>query len=109
VPPLPKPQVFVAYLNDRAKLAAVTLVTDLRNAGVGARIAFGGRSLKAQLKDADRTGCRFALIIGDDELANNTVILRDLAHSEQAPVPRDELLSSITNVFGDRQAVSPNS
>jgi histidyl-tRNA synthetase len=92
VPPtLAKPEVFVAYLNDAAKRVAVKLVTELRNTGVGARIAFGGRSLKAQMKDADRTGCKVALILGEDELANNTVVLRDLMHSQQRSIPIDDL------------------
>ncbi|MCL5997329.1 MAG: histidine--tRNA ligase [Chloroflexi bacterium] len=101
-PALARPQVFVAYLNEAAKLVAVKLVTDLRNAGVGARIAFGGRSLKAQMKDADRTGCRFALIIGEDELKTNSVILRDLGKSEQASVPMADLQTWVTNLIDVR-------
>jgi histidyl-tRNA synthetase len=102
VPPaLKKPEVFVAYLNDAAKLVAVKLVNDLRSAGIGARIAFGGRSLKAQMKDANRTQCRFALILGDDELANNTVILRDLTKSEQAVIARDQAITSVANAVTD--------
>jgi histidyl-tRNA synthetase len=96
-PALKKPQVFVAYLNDAAKPAAVKLVTDLRNAGIAARVAFGGRSLKAQLKDANRTQSRFALILGDDELANDTVILRDLEKSEQMVVSRGQAIASVAD------------
>ena len=100
VPPaLKKPEVFVAYLNDAAKLVAVKLVNDLRSAGIGARIAFGGRSLKAQMKDANRTQCRFALILGDDELANNTVILRDLTKSEQVVIARDQAIMSVASAI----------
>jgi histidyl-tRNA synthetase len=96
---LKKPEVFVAYLNDAAKLVAVKLVTNLRNAGIGARIAFGGRSLKAQMKDANRTHCRYALILGDDELANNTIILRDLTKSEQLVIARDQIIASVMNAI----------
>ena len=70
-----------------AKKAAVRLVADLRGRGIPARIAFGSRSLKAQMKDADRAGCGVALILGDAELAQGVVLARDLARSEQVSVP----------------------
>ncbi|MCS7061819.1 MAG: histidine--tRNA ligase, partial [Anaerolineae bacterium] len=55
VPPaLPRPRLFVAYQGETAKLAAVTLAARLRLHGIGVRIALDGRSLKAQLRDADR-------------------------------------------------------
>jgi histidyl-tRNA synthetase len=107
VPPaLTKPEVFVAYLNDQAKLEAVKLVNELRMNGIGARIAFGGRSLKAQMKDANRTQCRLALIIGDDELANHTVILRDLGKSEQVVIGIDQTISHVTKAIGPDATVA---
>ena len=94
-PTLQRPAILVAHLNDAARLAAVRLVTKLRQAHIASRIAFGGRSLKAQLRDADRTQCRYVLIFGDQELATNTVILRDLERSEQTTVPIDQVLPII--------------
>lgn len=85
--PIPQPRVFVAYLNAASKAQAISLVNRLRNAEIGARIAFGSRSLKAQLKDADRTNSMLACIIGDDELANGTVVVRNLVRSTQEVVP----------------------
>jgi histidyl-tRNA synthetase len=52
--------------------------TTLRNAGIGADRSYGGRSMKAQMKVADRSGAPFAAIIGEDEVANGEVTLRDL-------------------------------
>jgi histidyl-tRNA synthetase len=54
------------------------LTTALRRAGVAADRAFDGRSMKAQMKAADRSGARFVAIVGDDEVAGNTVTVRDL-------------------------------
>jgi histidyl-tRNA synthetase len=82
-PPLPRPAVFVAYQGDAAKRVAVSLAADLRRAGIGARVAFDGRSLKSQLRDADRAGCQYVAIVGPDEAAAGTVTLRDLAKSDQ--------------------------
>jgi len=54
------------------------LVLELRRAGFAADRAYGGRSAKAQMKQADRSGARFAVIIGDDERAAHTYVVRDL-------------------------------
>lgn len=97
--PLPRPDVFIAYHGDRAKPVAVNLVSQLRTAGIGARIAFGGRSLKAQLKDADRTHCRYVLIVGEDELIAGTVQLRDLAKSEQSAVSMADVTETVRNLL----------
>ncbi len=90
-PALPKPPIFVAYQGESAKRLAVKLASDLRQQGIGARIAFDGRSLKAQLRDADRAGCAYAVIVGDDEVANGSAVLRDLARSEQMSMPVERL------------------
>ena len=58
--------------------AARDLTVELRRAGLRADRAFDGRSLKSQMKAADRSGARVALIVGPDELAAGTVSLRPL-------------------------------
>ncbi len=77
---------------------ALKLVRDLREAGIGALIAFGGRSLKSQLKGADKVGATFALIIGDQELAQGIAVARDLASSQQETVP----LAGVADWLRDR-------
>ncbi len=89
VPALPQPRLFVAYQGDAAKQAAVALASDLRLRGIGARIAFDGRSLKAQFRDADRYGCAYVAVIGPDELAAGSVTLRDLTRSAQQTMTRE--------------------
>ena len=59
---------------------------DLRAAGIGALLAFGGRSLKSQLKGADKAGVAYTLILGDQELADGVVVARDMASSQQETV-----------------------
>jgi histidyl-tRNA synthetase len=71
------------------------LARQLRDNGHSALQDYEGRSMKAQLKAADRFGAKWAVIIGDDELAGQMVTLRDLKGSDQRQVPRDELLQSI--------------
>jgi histidyl-tRNA synthetase len=83
-PALPAPSVQVSPLGEAAQTAAVLLVRDLRVAGIGAVLAFGNRSLKAQLKSADKADLAFALILGEQELAAGTVVVRDMRTSQQS-------------------------
>ena len=73
---------------------ALAITQELRAGGISCDRAWSGRSLKAQMKQADRSGARFAVIVGPDEQAASAVALRDL-HSQdfsaQASIPRSEL------------------
>ncbi len=97
-PPLPAPRVQVLPLGEPARLMGLKLVRDLREAGIGALIAFGGRSLKSQLKGADKVGATYALIIGDQELAQGVAVARDLASGQQVTVP----LAGVADWLRDR-------
>ncbi|MFN3216496.1 MAG: histidine--tRNA ligase [Acidimicrobiales bacterium] len=85
-----------AFVVDMVDGMAATVVTDeLRRAGLGADRSFGGRSVKAQMKVADRSGARFAVLIGSDELDAGEVTLRDLATGDQERIPRDGLVAAL--------------
>ncbi|HEY68946.1 MAG TPA: histidine--tRNA ligase [Thermoflexia bacterium] len=86
VPPLPKPSVFLAHLGPEAKREALRLVNALRQADVGAYLAFGERGLKNQLREAGKRGVRYAVILGEDELAAGTATVRDMEAGEQTSV-----------------------
>jgi len=91
VPPLPRPQVFIAYIGEAAKNEAVRLAADLRRGDIGVITALGDRSLKAQLRQANNLGAGYAVIIGEEELGSDTVIVRDMASAEQKTVPISKL------------------
>ena len=55
----------------------------MRQKGIRTDIDYLGRSLKAQMRFADKLGARFVLILGEDELRNGSVTVRDMARSEQ--------------------------
>jgi histidyl-tRNA synthetase len=94
-PGLPRPSVFVASFGEQAGAAAFRLADELRSAGVSAMLSAGGRSPKAQLRAADASGCRYAVIIGDEELAAGTVMLRDMEAKTQQPVARGEIVARL--------------
>ncbi len=85
LPPPAGPQVFIAALGAEAKSAAMTLAHDLRAADLRVGIAFGERSLKAQMKAANTSGARYAVLIGSGELASGDYAVRDLAAPADAP------------------------
>jgi histidyl-tRNA synthetase len=90
--PMPGVKVYVAYLGEEAKEEAIKLVATLRQAGVGATLALGGRSLKAQLKQANALRVPQAIIIGDEEIKRGSVVLRDMMKGEQVELPLGEVV-----------------
>jgi len=95
VPPSPTPPLFIAHLGNEAKDEATKLASRLRQAGFGVIEALGSRSLKSQLRQANNLGIKYAVIIGEQEIASGTVILRDMTTSEQKTVPLDRIEESL--------------
>jgi histidyl-tRNA synthetase len=95
VPPARGPRVFISY-NMRDKSLALRLADQLRQHGISADLAFGDRKLGKQLSAANRSGAKFAVILGEDELASGTVTLKDLRDGgEQRSVPQHALIEEL--------------
>ena len=88
-------QAFVVALGEEAARAAFRVVTELRSTGIGADMDLSGRGMKGQMKGADRSGARYAVIIGDDELGAGEATIRDMTSGEQRRVPFAEIARSI--------------
>ncbi len=84
------PRAFVVTQGDAARAVGVALLARLRAANVAAEIEYGARSLGKQMKSADRARARYALIIGDDEVAAGMVQFKNLAEGWQHTVPLAE-------------------
>ncbi|MBP3437297.1 MAG: histidine--tRNA ligase [Clostridia bacterium] len=87
-----KPRLYIASLGANAQTFALSIVSRLRQEGIYAECDLVGRSLKAQMKYADKIGAAYTLIIGDTEIETGKANLRDMASSEQKEV----LLSSFS-------------
>ena len=74
---------------------ALLITSELRAAGLKADRAFENRSMKAQMKAADRSGATVAVIIGSDELAAGTAVVRPMRGGDQRVVARADLLSDL--------------
>lgn len=75
----PKIDVYVAPLGENASKKALSITNSLRLQGVSAETDLMNRSLKAQMKYADKIGARFVAVIGDDELAAGEVVVKNMA------------------------------
>jgi len=84
--------------------AALSMSTELRRAGHSVDRGYGGRSMKAQMKAADRSGAVIALIVGDDERSSDTVTVRFLRGDiPQETWPRGEVVARIPNALNEHR------
>ncbi|MGD9057308.1 MAG: histidine--tRNA ligase [Desulfobacterales bacterium] len=90
-----KPDIFVAALGEKSRLRAFEWVCALGDEGINAELDFGTKSLKGQMKRADRLAAGYVLIVGDDELKKGEAILRNMETKEQSSVPFDSLVDTI--------------
>ena len=110
------PAVADVYVVDVTGGAEATLLAEeLRRAGIRAERAFGGRSMKAQMKAADRSGARWAVLLGPDELADGVVSLRHMrgtraggdGTSMQSRLPRADIVAELTARLAAEEGSAP--
>lgn len=97
VPPGVSPKYLVANVGDAARPAALALAAKLRRAGVGAILSSGPRALRGQMRQANALNIPFALILGDDEIKDGVVMVRDMNSSSQEIRPLQEFLDEVAN------------
>ncbi|MEZ5342313.1 MAG: histidine--tRNA ligase [Acidimicrobiales bacterium] len=102
--PAPTNQTEVWVVCTAPSPAGLVLTDQLREAGIRTNRTFDGRSMKAQMKAANRSGAPVAVIVGDDELAADTVSIRPMqGQGEQTTVPRLEMMSTIAELLGAKE------
>jgi histidyl-tRNA synthetase len=79
--------VFLVTLAPEARIPAIRLAGALREEGISTDLDYAGRGLRAQFKQADRVGASYALILGEDELAQGVATVRDMASGGELKVP----------------------
>jgi len=91
---------YVINLNNEPDYALL-ITENLRNNGLITEMDYYGRSLKAQFKSSERKNARFVIIIGEDEIKNNVVTLKDTLTKAQETVKKDELVDRIDTLMED--------
>jgi histidyl-tRNA synthetase len=97
IPALPKPDAFIAYLEEEAKIEAIKIASELRKAGIAVIMATGDKSLRGQMRQANSLGIDYALILGKQEINKRNVMLRDMRSGEQKTIPLAEIASMLLN------------
>lgn len=100
--PVAVPDLFVVALGDGAMEYGFSLASALRVRGIRVAIDYEGRSLKSQMKQADKLGARFALILGENELETGSAVLKNLATSEQERVELTDGVAGASLALADR-------
>lgn len=86
-------EVFGVPLGDAAKTRMVTIAHELRTAGIRVDMVYGDRGIKGSMKAADRSGARFALVLGDQDLEAGTIGVKNLSTGDQISVPLEEVVA----------------
>jgi histidyl-tRNA synthetase len=89
------PDVFIAALGQKSRLLAFEWHCALCRKGVKTEMEFGDKSLKSQMKQADRMGAEHVLIVGDNEIKEGKVILRDMKTKDQVSIPIENVVENI--------------
>ena len=99
---LGSPQIDAFIVDVVDGMTALRLADELRAAGFTADRAYDGRSMKSQMKVADRSGARVAIIIGPDEAEAGNCTVRNLMTSDQSVVVQAELITHLASIVGER-------
>lgn len=86
---------FIIPMGQAAKSAALKYAADLRAAGFKVELAFGDRALKTAMKIADKSGARYSLVIGDEEMASGVVEVKEMSSGTANSVRLDSLASAL--------------
>jgi histidyl-tRNA synthetase len=95
LPSAKPPAAYLVALDSASREAAFSLAHEARSRGLAVDLDYMERSPKGQMKQAGRSGARYAFIIGEEELCGGTVTVRDLKRGEEERVPRGEVLDTL--------------
>ena len=87
--------IFIVTIGDEAKTKSFKLLKDLRTNHISAENNHLDRSVKAQFKYSDKINAKFTIVIGDDELANDTATLKNMSTSEQTTIKLSEIVQEL--------------
>jgi histidyl-tRNA synthetase len=92
---LPAPSVYVVHLGFGPKIRSLLLIDALRQAGITVYHDLASDSLSSQLRDAERRGVKYTIIIGQKGFVEQTVILRDMNERSQESIALDQLVKRL--------------
>ncbi len=104
-PQRPQPNVFFAQLGDAARRVGLKLYEDFRQAGIPVAEAFGKNALKAQLEIANKLGVKLTIILGQKEVLDGTIIIRDMESGAQEIVDVNKIVGVVKRKLSSEEEV----
>ncbi len=98
-----RPDLFIVAMGEKATLKAVEIAKDMRDEGFSVVYDLNGRSLRAQMKYSDKLGAKFNVVIGDNEVENKVVSLKDMATGESSEINLDTFVNGFYSVSMESQ------
>ena len=95
IPKEPGTEVFIAFMGDAGKMAALKLMKELRDADISVQMDVMGRNLKNQFKHANRIGAAKTIVIGESELESGKLTIKDMESGEQTEVEIDGIVDAL--------------
>lgn len=100
--------IYIATIGNQAEKYAQKLVFDLRKEGISAETDLMGRSVKAQMKNANKLGAHFSIVLGDNEIDKNKAFLKNMNTGEDKEVNLDTVIDRLKNVQVDSVIAATN-
>lgn len=97
------PDLFIVAMGDKATLKAVEIAKDMRDEGYSVVYDLNGRSLRAQMKYADKINAKYNVVIGDNEVDTKSAVLKDMATGEQSDISLETFVSGFYSITLDSQ------
>ncbi len=102
-PEAEKPDLFIVALGEKATLKAVEIAKDMREEGFSALLDLNQRSVRAQMKYADKLGAKFNVVIGDNEVEDKTAKLKNMQTGEETEINLDTFVSGFYSISLNEQ------
>lgn len=102
-PEAEKPDLFIVALGEKATLKAVEIAKDMREEGFSALLDLNQRSVRAQMKYADKLGAKFNVVIGDNEVEAKTAKLKNMQTGEETEINLDTFVSGFYSISFNEQ------
>ncbi len=103
-----EPIIFLAQLGDQARRKIMVMFEEMRRGGYKVRQAFTKDSLKAQLEEANRIGAKYSLILGQKELLDGTIIIRDMESGTQEVIDMKKINPELARRLGEKEEIIIN-
>jgi histidyl-tRNA synthetase len=100
-----KPDLFIAALGDESQAKAFHWICQFGPLGLKAEMDYGNKSLKSQMKRANRMDAKHVLIVGDNELQSGSAILRNMSTKEQMDIPLEGLVMALKDKLKENPIV----